>query len=169
MCPHYYTSLNRWSEAGWIHAFMCFTPNSDPPVFKFWDSSDQAKVFGLEESAWSLASASCSYLCSPSALSHAVLFRDALLPTVAVTSVELLLLCYQLEEVWSVDSDLSSLKHFHQENRRSLDIFSILCEHYRRLCGKRIIRPMCRSDFLFDLQQVGLTTPTHLKTWSCCH
>ncbi len=34
--PHYYTtttSLNRWDKAGWIHAFMFFTQNSDPTIW----------------------------------------------------------------------------------------------------------------------------------------
>ncbi len=35
--PHHYTttsssSLNSWDKAGWIHAFMFFTPNSDPTI-----------------------------------------------------------------------------------------------------------------------------------------
>ena len=31
--PHHYTTLNRWYKAGWIHAFMMFTPNSDPTIW----------------------------------------------------------------------------------------------------------------------------------------
>ncbi len=34
--PHHYTttsSLNRWDEAGWIHAFMFFSPNSDSTIW----------------------------------------------------------------------------------------------------------------------------------------
>ncbi len=34
--PHHYTtttSLNRWDKAGWIHAFMFFTPNSDSIIW----------------------------------------------------------------------------------------------------------------------------------------
>ncbi len=33
---HHYittTSLNRWDKAGWIHAFMFFTPNSNPTIW----------------------------------------------------------------------------------------------------------------------------------------
>ncbi len=33
--PHHYTttSLNRWDKAEWIHAFMFFTPKSDPTIW----------------------------------------------------------------------------------------------------------------------------------------
>ncbi len=34
--PHHYTtttSLNRWDKAGWIHAFMFFTPNYHPTIW----------------------------------------------------------------------------------------------------------------------------------------
>ncbi len=49
--PHHYTtttSLNRWDKAGWIHAFMFFTPNSDPTSefhSRNQDSSDQPAFF----------------------------------------------------------------------------------------------------------------------------
>ncbi len=42
--PHHYTttsSLNRWDKAGWIHAFMCFTPNSDPTI---WMSQQKSRL-----------------------------------------------------------------------------------------------------------------------------
>ncbi len=47
--PPYYihtSNLNHWYCAGWIHAFMLFTPNSDPIPpechSRNWDPSDQA-------------------------------------------------------------------------------------------------------------------------------
>ncbi len=42
--PHHYTtttSLNRWDKAGWIHAFMFFTPNSDPTI---WMSQQKSRL-----------------------------------------------------------------------------------------------------------------------------
>ncbi len=36
--PQHYTtttSLKRWNKAGWIHAFMFFTPNSDPILWMY--------------------------------------------------------------------------------------------------------------------------------------
>ncbi len=41
---HHYTtttSLNRWVKAGWIHAFMFFTPNSDPTI---WMSQQKSRL-----------------------------------------------------------------------------------------------------------------------------
>ncbi len=35
------TSLNRWDKTGWIHAFMFFTPNSDPTI---WMSQAEVKT-----------------------------------------------------------------------------------------------------------------------------
>ncbi len=48
--PHHYTtttSLNCWDKAGWIHAFMFFTPNSDPTIWMSQQKSrpDQATFF----------------------------------------------------------------------------------------------------------------------------
>ncbi len=39
--------MNRWDKAGWIHAFMFFTPDSDPTIYRSRnrDSSDQATFF----------------------------------------------------------------------------------------------------------------------------
>ncbi len=34
-------SLNRWDEAGWIHAFMFYTPNSDSTV---WMSQQKSRL-----------------------------------------------------------------------------------------------------------------------------
>ncbi len=42
--PHHYTtttSLNHWDKAGWIHAFMFFTPNSDPTI---WMSQQKSRL-----------------------------------------------------------------------------------------------------------------------------
>ncbi len=40
--PHHYTTtLNRWDKAGWIHAFMFFTPNSDPTI---WMSQKKSRL-----------------------------------------------------------------------------------------------------------------------------
>ncbi len=40
--PHLYTStLNRWDNAGWIHAFMFFMPNSDPII---WMSQQKSRL-----------------------------------------------------------------------------------------------------------------------------
>ncbi len=38
---HHYTttSLNRWDKAGWIHAFMCFMPNSEPTIWRLQQKS----------------------------------------------------------------------------------------------------------------------------------
>lgn len=45
LAPHHYTtSLNHWYRAGWIYAFILFTPNSGPTIWCCsWnqDSSDQ--------------------------------------------------------------------------------------------------------------------------------
>ncbi len=41
---HHYTttsSLNRWDKAGWIHAFMFFTPNSNPTI---WMSEQKSRL-----------------------------------------------------------------------------------------------------------------------------
>ncbi len=53
----------------WIHAFMFFTPNSDPTseCSRNQDSSEQATFFNLllssfGESVWIVSSVSCSYL-----------------------------------------------------------------------------------------------------------
>ncbi len=72
--PHHYTttssSLNRWDKAGWIHAFMFFTPNSDPTSecrSRNRDSSDRQRVYNLLLSSfgdpvWIVSSVCCSYL-----------------------------------------------------------------------------------------------------------
>jgi len=42
--PHHYTtttSLNHWDKAGWIHAFMFFTPNSDSTI---WMSQQKSRL-----------------------------------------------------------------------------------------------------------------------------
>ncbi len=42
--PHHYTtttSLNHWDKVGWIHAFMFFTPNSDPII---WMSQQKSRL-----------------------------------------------------------------------------------------------------------------------------
>ncbi len=42
--PHHYTtttSLNHWDKAGWIHAFVFFTPNSDPTI---WMSQQKSRL-----------------------------------------------------------------------------------------------------------------------------
>ncbi len=42
--PHHHTtttSLNRWDKAGWIYAFMFFTPNSDPTI---WMSQQKSRL-----------------------------------------------------------------------------------------------------------------------------
>ncbi len=95
--PRYYTttssSMSHWDKAGWIHAFMFFTPNSD------WNHLNVAAeiethqtrqrfsnllLSNFGESVWIVASVSCSYLtgaapgvvfccCSPSASGFDVL------------------------------------------------------------------------------------------------
>ncbi len=62
--PHHYTtsSLNRWDKAGWIHAFMFFTPNSDPTSecrSRNQDSSDQTTFFNLLLSSFGEACGNC--------------------------------------------------------------------------------------------------------------
>ncbi len=41
--PHHYTptSLNRWDKAGWIHAFIFCTSNSDPTI---WMSEQKSRL-----------------------------------------------------------------------------------------------------------------------------
>ncbi len=42
--PHHYTtttSLNHWDKTEWIHAFMLFTPNSDPTI---WMSQQKSRL-----------------------------------------------------------------------------------------------------------------------------
>jgi len=91
---YHYTnrSLNHWYKGGWIHAFMLFTPNCDPP---FWMSQHQTKkhfsslLFSKIEPVWILASLSCSQLTGGVSSAAAVApllqgwlycaFRDALL------------------------------------------------------------------------------------------
>ncbi len=64
--PHHYTTtLNHWDKAGWIHAFMFFTPNSDPTI---WMSQKKSAVAHL------LQGLTC---CA---------FRDGILHTLVVTS-----------------------------------------------------------------------------------
>ncbi len=58
------TSLNHWDKAGWIHAFMFFKPNSEPPPQKNRDSSEQATFFqsSIVQFWWACANCSLHFL-----------------------------------------------------------------------------------------------------------
>ncbi len=38
---HHHQQLNRWDKAGWIHAFIFFTPNYDPTI---WMSQQKSRL-----------------------------------------------------------------------------------------------------------------------------
>jgi len=127
---HHYSSLNHWCKAGWIHAFMLFTANSDPTRNRNRDSPDQAKLFqssivkfwcagGLAPSVffccYSPSASRCTMLCAQRCSSTNLVVYKWLF--------ELLLPFYRPKPVILL-RPLTSTKDFHPQNYCSLDIFS---------------------------------------------
>ncbi len=131
--PQHYTattSLNRWDKAGWIHAFMFFTPNSDPNI---WMQQKPrlirpGNVFNLllssfGESVWIVSSVSCSYLTerhpvwSSAAGVHLLqgsmcVCSEMVFCILVVTSGYLSYCCLYIISNQSAHSPLTSTRHF---------------------------------------------------------
>ncbi len=139
--PHHYTtstSLNRWDKTGWIHAFMFFTPNSDPNI---WIKSRPGNVFQSIVQFWWVC-VNCIlrvlFLADRSGTRCGLLLLEPICFRVRcvvcsemvfcihwfVTSVYLSYCCLSIISNQSVHSPLTSTRHFHPHNCRSLDIFS---------------------------------------------
>ncbi len=128
---HHYTtttSLNRWDKAGWIHAFMFFTSNSDSTiwmsqqksrlirrgnVFKIYcpilvslcDLLPPFPVFSWQERHPVWSSAAVAHLFQGS---MCCLFRDGVLHTLVVTSGYLSYYCLSIISNQSAHSPLTS-------------------------------------------------------------
>ncbi len=137
------TSLNRWDKAEWIHAFMFFMPNSDPTSecrSRNRDSSDQATFLqsSIVQFWWACVNCSLRFLLladrsgtgvvfccwSPSASGFDVLCVQRWYSALVVTSGYLSYCCLSIISNQSAHSPLTSTRHFHPHNCRSLDIFS---------------------------------------------
>ncbi len=162
--PHHYTttsSLNRWDKAGWIHAFMFFTPNSDPTsecCSRNRDSSDQATFLPIfycpilvslcelyppfpvliwqeQHPVWS--SAAVAHLLQGLTCCA---FRDGILHILVVTSGYLSYCCL-LSSLTSLSIllwPLTSTRHFRENTKAVHDHFknTISLRHTQRWIGK---------------------------------
>ncbi len=138
--PHHQPEPLR--QGRMIHAFMFFTPNSEPTsecCSRNRDSSDQATFYNLllsifGDPVWIVSSVCCSYLTgaapvwSSAAGAHLLqgstccVFRDGILQILVVTSGYLSHCCLSIISNQSAHSPLTSTRHFHPHNCRSLDI-----------------------------------------------
>ncbi len=119
--PHTITQplLNRWDKAGWSHAFMFFTPNSDPTI---WISQPKSRlispilvslcelyspfpVLSWQERHPVWSSAAVAHLLQGSTCCA---FRDGILHTLVVTSGYLSYCCLSIISNQSAHSPLTS-------------------------------------------------------------
>ncbi len=126
---------------------------------------------------WIVSSVCCSYLtetapgvvfccCSASASGFmCCVFRDDILQTLVVTSGYLSYYCLSIISNQSVHSPLTSTRHFHPHNCRSLDIFyfsdhslqtleMVVCENPSRSAVSEILRPVRLHQQPFHVQSL---------------